>query len=106
MPDHRVIDRENQISYQSLFCLNPCIGYTVVMHIVAEELDRKLSEMDRATAEHVERLVRDALYLAQTRNEPLPQTWPEGYFAQTAGALAGERFERPDQGTSPTREAW
>ncbi len=76
------------------------------MNIVAEELDRKLSEMDRATAEHVERLVRDALDLAQTRTDPPPQTWPAAYFDQTAGVLAGERFERPDQGTVPTREVW
>jgi hypothetical protein len=75
------------------------------MHSVAEELDRKLSEMDRATAEHVERLVRDALCLAQTRND-LPVTWPESYFEKTAGALSGERFERPQQGTVPNREVW
>ena len=76
------------------------------MHVLAEELDRKLSAMDRVTAEHVERLVRDALSLAQTRNGPPPKNWPEAYFDQTAGALAGEPFERPDQGTVPIREVW
>ena len=76
------------------------------MHVVAEELDRRLSEMDRATAEHVARLVRDALCLAQTRNGQPPKTWPKAYFEQTAGALAGEPIERPDQGATPTREVW
>jgi len=32
--------------------------------------------------------------------------WPSGYFEQTAGALAGEKFERPAQGNLPTRENW
>ena len=75
------------------------------MHSVAEELDRKLTEMDRATAEHVERLVRDALCLAQTRDKPLA-SWPEGYFERTAGALSGERLERAEQETTATREVW
>jgi hypothetical protein len=32
--------------------------------------------------------------------------WPPDYFARTAGALAGERFERPAQGDTPLRETW
>lgn len=32
--------------------------------------------------------------------------WPPGYFDKTAGALAGEIFVRPDQGTLPSRELW
>jgi predicted DNA-binding antitoxin AbrB/MazE fold protein len=32
--------------------------------------------------------------------------WPERYFERTAGALAGEDFERPPQGELPAREAW
>lgn len=30
-------------------------------------------------------------------------SWPAGYFEQTAGALAGENFERPPQGDLPKR---
>ena len=30
--------------------------------------------------------------------------WPAGYFARTAGMLAGERFERAEQGTAEQRE--
>ena len=32
--------------------------------------------------------------------------WPDGYFERTAGALAGEPFERPSEGSAPDREAW
>jgi len=32
--------------------------------------------------------------------------WPAGYFEQTAGALAGEDFERPPQGDLPQRNDW
>ncbi|MFI5378632.1 MAG: hypothetical protein ACHRHE_04995 [Tepidisphaerales bacterium] len=40
------------------------------------------------------------------RWQPATDQWPDGYFEQTAGALAGEQFDRPQQGLSPTREAW
>ncbi len=32
--------------------------------------------------------------------------WPNGYFDETAGALAGERIERPAQGDLPQRDTW
>jgi len=32
--------------------------------------------------------------------------WPAGYFARTAGMLAGERMERSEQGTVEQREVW
>ena len=32
--------------------------------------------------------------------------WPDGYFDETAGALAGEKFHRPEQGELPQRYAW
>ncbi len=47
----------------------------------------------------------------QVRLEPVDPTqpsrgWPAGYFSRTAGMLAGERMERPEQGTAEQREAW
>ena len=33
-------------------------------------------------------------------------TWPSDYFEQTAGALAGEQFDRPSQGDLPQQESW
>ena len=81
--------------------------YPYGMNTVAEELDRRLGQLDRATAERVEQLVLDALALAgETANRPASNPWPDGYFEQTAGVLADERFDRPQQGVSPTREAW
>jgi hypothetical protein len=32
--------------------------------------------------------------------------WPPDYFERTAGALAGELLERPEQGDGPLRETW
>jgi hypothetical protein len=75
------------------------------MNKVARELDQRLQQLDRATAEHVERLVLDALALAGGP-ATTPRQWPQGYFERTAGALAGERMERPEQGTPPAREDW
>ena len=34
------------------------------------------------------------------------QNWPADYFARTAGMLAGERLERPEQGSAEQREEW
>ena len=77
------------------------------MKAIAEELERRLAELDPPIAEQVERLVRDALALADwSAARPISGGWPEGYFARTAGALAGEPFERPQQGVLPEREAW
>ena len=73
------------------------------MSSIALELDQQMSILDPATARRVEQLVRDALALAQTARIG---AWPAGYFEQTAGALAGEQFERPDQGTLEQREVW
>jgi hypothetical protein len=77
------------------------------MKAIAEELDRRLAQLDPPIAERVERLVRDALALAdESVARPAPGGWPDGYFARTAGALAGEEFARPPQGALPEREAW
>jgi hypothetical protein len=32
--------------------------------------------------------------------------WPVDYFARTAGAIAGERLERPEPGDLPQRNEW
>ena len=32
--------------------------------------------------------------------------WPVDYFERTAGALAGEAFERPPQSETPLRDNW
>jgi hypothetical protein len=35
-----------------------------------------------------------------------PTQWPEGYFEQTAGAFANERFERPPHLALEKRDEW
>ena len=74
---------------------------------IAEELDARLRMLDPAQARYLESLVREAL----SRAESVPATspgndWPPGYFERTAGALAGEEFERPPQGDLPLRDEW
>jgi hypothetical protein len=77
------------------------------MRAIAEELDRRLAQLDAPVAQQLERLVRDALALVDgSASRAASGAWPEGYFARTAGALAGEEFERPQQGLPPIREAW
>jgi hypothetical protein len=77
------------------------------MNQLAQELDQKLRTLDPACARKLESLVRDALQRAE-QDEPsdLASRWPDGYFEQTAGALAGEQFERPPQGDLPVRDDW
>lgn len=82
-------------------------GILSVTKAIAEELDRQLAQLDAPLAEQVERLVREALALVgASARRSVSSGWPEGYFGRTAGALAGEEFERPQQGLPPVREAW
>ena len=78
------------------------------MSIIALELDAALRQLDPDRAKNLENLVRDALVLA-AQTAPSQETaagWPAGYFEATAGAFAGEIFERPPQGTFPQRDEW
>ena len=77
------------------------------MSTVVEELDAALKSADAKVARRLERLVRDALALANVAPEKTDANgWPEGYFERTAGCLAGEEFERPEQLPLETREPW
>ena len=74
---------------------------------LAEELDARLQKLGPFQARYLETLVRDALSRAeQMAVVPSGVDWPPGYFGRTAGALAGEEFERPPQGELPTRDEW
>lgn len=44
--------------------------------------------------------------VAQKAEASSANGWPDGYFEQTAGAFAGEEFERPPQGELPSRDDW
>ena len=76
------------------------------MTTIATELDDRLQRLDPAAVAHVEKLIFEALALAESRQHPSADQWPTGYFEQTAGAFADEPIERPPQGAFEKREAW
>ena len=77
------------------------------MMTVSEELAEALRRLGPHQAQTLERLVRDAVALAeQSASQNGQATWPANYFEQTAGALAGQEFERPEQGPLPCRDDW
>ena len=75
---------------------------------IAAELDKKLQTLDPETAASVERLVRDALQLAEQKSARNPQAMAEhrAHIARFAGIWAGDDFERPPQGELEKREDW
>lgn len=78
-----------------------------VMTTLAQQLDECLRTVDEETARRLVQIVNDAMALAEIAKAGRgADHWPAGYFQQTAGALAGERFERPDQGQVEIRETW
>jgi hypothetical protein len=78
-----------------------------VMNRLAQELDAKLRSLDPDRAQQLEAMVREAIMKAENGvAEESASQWPEGYFERTAGALAGETFERPPQGQLPNRDEW
>jgi hypothetical protein len=76
------------------------------MHAVVQELERNLNELDSVKAQELTAEVRDAIKRAKQQARDESKGWPPGYFEKYAGALQGERFERPDQGEFPVRENW
>ena len=77
------------------------------MSQIAEELDARLKKLGPFQARYLETLVREALSRAEQMAAPFTsEDWPPGYFERTAGALAGEEFERPPQGELPIRDEW
>lgn len=76
------------------------------MNRIAEELDKKLQNLDPERARELESMVRDAIARMDAKSGVSESGWPEGYFESTAGSLAGERFERGDQGELPKRDEW
>ncbi len=75
------------------------------MTAIAAELDRKLQTLDPETAASVERLVQDALHLAEARKLN-GAAWPTGFWEQIRADWGSEPFERPSQGEFEKREEW
>lgn len=77
------------------------------MSNIVEELDAALKSLAPDVARRLERLVWDAIALADIPPEKTDANgWPEGYFERTAGCLAGQDFERPEQLPLKKREPW
>ena len=73
------------------------------MNRIAIELDAKLNSLDQQRAEKLSKMVRDAIAAVDhetliDRTLGVENGYPVGYFADSAGALADEPFERPPQG--------
>jgi len=75
------------------------------MTAIAIELDQKLQSFDPETAASVERLVRDALQLAEKKISTAKESHRE-FIQRIAGSFGDEPFERPPQGEFEKREEW
>ncbi len=77
------------------------------MNRLAQQLDEKLRALDPQRASELESRVREALQqVEQDDTNDRRSDWPLGYFDDTAGKLAGEEFQRPEQGELPQRDSW
>ena len=75
------------------------------MTAIAIELDQKLQTLDHETAASVERLVRDALQLAEKKSTAQPALSAD-FWKQIREHWGDEPFERPPQGEYEKREEW
>ena len=75
------------------------------MTAIAAELDHKLQSFDPETAASVERLVRDALLLAE-RKPKAASPLPLDFWQKLRADWGDEPFERPPQGEFEKRENW
>jgi hypothetical protein len=76
------------------------------VNAIAVELDRKLQSLDPETAASVERLVRDALHLAEQKRAAVPKESHREFIQRLRGSFGDEPFERPPQGEFEKREDW
>jgi len=73
---------------------------------IAQQLDAKLKSLDAKAASSLEKLVRDALELVETRQATGPDRLPENFFRAISEQFGSEPFERPAQGESEKRQDW
>lgn len=76
------------------------------MTAIAIELDQKLQTFDPETAASVEKLVRDALQLAESKRASATKESHREFVQRIAGSFGDEPFERPSQGEFERREEW
>ena len=70
------------------------------MSTLTSDLQATIEELDPDSASKLERLVRDAMALAQPSKTKSGEVdahgWPVGYWEKYAGCLAGEQWDLPD----------
>lgn len=82
------------------------------MSVIALELEETLATLDSHSAATLERLVRDAIDLASSRESPTAKRatdangWPIGYFEDTAGSFTAEPLEAPDDPPPTSNASW
>jgi hypothetical protein len=81
------------------------------MSSLAVEVDQVLGRLDPETAQLLEKVVRDAIALAEhsAAKGAVPTDalgYPIGYFEATAGSFANEPLEEPAELPPEQRESW
>lgn len=80
------------------------------MSTVTLDLQATLKGLDADSAAKLERLVRDAIDLAQpSKAKPVEvdaKGWPVGHFEKFAGCLAGEPWDLPDDPPPEPTPEW
>jgi hypothetical protein len=77
------------------------------MTAIAAQLEAKLETLDVRAKTSLEKLVRDALELADAQDvSQRPDRLPPDFFTRIAAEFGREPFERPPQGEFDKREEW
>lgn len=80
------------------------------MSTVTLDLQTTLKNLDAQAASKLERLVRDAIDLAQPAkgkpDEVDAKGWPLGYFEKFAGCMAGEEWDIPEDSPPEPSPEW
>ncbi len=102
--------------YQRFQAADSAIGNCVfiwqlsAMSKVTLDLQASLKQLDADSATKLERLVRDAIELAQpSKAKPVDvdaKGWPVGYWEKFAGCMAGEDWDIPHDPTPEPTPEW
>ncbi len=80
------------------------------MSTLAVDLQTTLRKLDPDSASKLERLVRDAMELAQSPKASPgaveAKGWPLGYWEKFSGCLAGEQWDLPDDPPPDPTPEW
>ena len=97
-------------------CWHSAIGIStglwqlIVMSTLTLDLQAILEKLDSDSASKLERLVRDAIDLAQPSKASAVEVdakgWPLGYWEKFAGCMAGEQWDLPDDPPAEPTPEW